>query len=269
MALLRRGPSLVAALLVFVLSTAVASAQYPSPGQYPTYPYSSSPYGYDPYGYNYGGYGSGYSYGGYGSGYPYGGNAGYPYSSYGGYPYGSYAGSPYSGYGGYPYGGYGGYPYGGSGYAPPPYGAPYGQMPYGAPYAPYSPYGAAGPYGMPYGAAPFNGTCGIAPPPLGAMVGYGQQPCAAASTTGGTFQVTASQASPTQVSLAWTAVPGATSYTVWQGINGAPLAMTTSAGTSTTTSVTRGTGAYVFQVHAIGPSGTDISVSNVTPPLAG
>jgi hypothetical protein len=258
MAVVRRGSAVIVALLVFVLSTAVASAQYPSPSPYPTYPYSSSPYGYDPYGYNYGGYGAGYPYSGY---------SGYPYSSYAGYPYSG--GYPYGGYSGYPYGGYGGYPYGASGYAPPPYGSPYGPAPYGAPYAPYSPYGAAPPYGMPFGAAPLYGACGIAPPPLGTMVGYPQQPCGTTTTTGGTFQVTASQASPTQVTLSWTTVPGATSYTVWQGVNGAPLAMTTSAGTATTTSVTRGTGSYVFQVHAIGPSGTDISVSNVTPPLAG
>jgi hypothetical protein len=247
----RRISSLIAALLALILSTAVASAQYPSPSPYPSYPYSSSPYGYDPYAYGYGGYGA---YSGYG--------ASYPYTGYSGYPY--------SGYSGYPYAGYSGYPYGASGYGSPwGYGAPYGQPPYGAPYAPYAPYGGFPPPGMPYSGAPGYGACGMAPPALGTTVSYGQQPCTAAAVASGSFQVTASQPSPTQVTLSWTAVPGATSYTVWQGVNGAPLTQTVSAGTSTTTSVTRSTGSYVFQVHAIGPNGTDISVSNVTPPLAG
>ena len=219
MAVVRRGSAVIVALLVFVLSTAVASAQYPSPSPYPTYPYSSSAYGYDPYGYNYGGYGAGYPYSGY-SGYPYSSYAGYPNS--GGYPYGGYSGYPYGSYGGY-----GGYPYGASGYAPPRTAPLRGRRPTVRLMHPT-------PHMAPH---PRTG-CPLAPPrPMaraasrrrrsGRWSATPSSPAGPSSTTSGTFQVTASQASPTQVTLAWTAVPGATSYTVWQGVNGAPLAMTT------------------------------------------
>src|SRR5260370_4798513 len=95
MAVVRRGSAVFVALLVFVLSTGVASAQYPSPSPYPTYPYSSSPYGYDPYAYNYGGYGSGYPFRGY---------SGSPSISYACHP--SRLGFPYSGFSGYPFSGH-------------------------------------------------------------------------------------------------------------------------------------------------------------------
>jgi hypothetical protein len=170
-----------------------------------------------------------------------------PYSPYYGQYYGYSAyGSPYQSY--YPYGyttpyayqGYGTpYPYPGVGYTYQPPG-PYGYAQYSYQY----PYGTYPPYGYP---APYPGTAPLYP---GA----------------GAFTVTATLSGANMVTLSWTPVPGATSYSVFQSFNGGPMSLATTTANTTTTLPTS-YGSYSFQVRAIGPTGAEIGVSNTTAPL--
>jgi hypothetical protein len=85
---------------------------------------------------------------------------------------------------------------------------------------------------------------------------------------GQSFPVTAALAGPATAALTWTAVPGAASYTVLQGVNGAPLQPWGPA-TAPTASVPLGqpNSTYVFQVQALDPNGAVLAVSVPTPPL--
>lgn len=141
----------------------------------------------------------------------------------------------------------------------PPYCTP---VPYGPPICPGGFPGAPG-----YPGAPFPGGMACPPGPMNPF-GVPGPGCVPGPFPGGTFQVTATS-SGTTATLTWTALPGATSYTVWQGINGQPLAQVQNVGGATTASVPLSIpGAqYVFQVHALGPNNAEIGVSNITPPL--
>ncbi len=172
-----------------------------------------------------------------------------PYAGYGyGAPYGYY-GAPYYGYSPYySYGYYGAPYYGYPGYnAYYPYGYPYPTPYYGGyPYAAYAPYGA--------------------PPPLGAIVvPYGTVPPGYAGA--GAFQLTATMAGPNVATLSWNPVPGAVSYTIYQGVNGGPLTFVQQTTSTTVTVPVTPPNSYVFQVHALGSSGFEIGVSNLSPPL--
>jgi hypothetical protein len=142
----------------------------------------------------------------------------------------------------------------------PPYCTP---VPYGPPICPGGFPGAPG-----YPGAPFPGGMACPPGPMNPFGVPGPGCVPGPFPGGGTFQVTATS-SGTTATLTWTPLPGATSYTVWQGINGQPLAQVQNVGGATTASVPLSIpGAqYVFQVHALGPNNNEIGVSNITPPL--
>lgn len=192
----------------------------PGQGQY-GYPYSYPPYGYPPYGYGAYGYPP---YSGYGYGYPpYGYN---PYSYYGyygySYPYGGY---PYgAGQYGYSYSPYGYGAYSGYGYSPYGYG-------YGAPYSGWSPYYPTGGYLPP---APPYGTAG--------------NPCYG----GGALTLNVTQTG-NQALLSWTPYPGAQSYNLLQGVNGAPptLLKNIPAGGTSDIEYLQPGNTYVWQLQAI------------------
>jgi hypothetical protein len=86
----------------------------------------------------------------------------------------------------------------------------------------------------------------------------------------GSFQVTATLLNPTTATLTWTPPPGAVSYTIWQGVNGAPPVPSgiPATGTTATVPLAQPGASYVFQVHALGPTGQELGVSNITPPLS-
>jgi hypothetical protein len=135
------------------------------------------------------------------------------------------------------------------------------------------PYCTPVPYGPPicpggFPGAPFPGGMACPPGPMNPFGVPGPGCVPGPFPGGGTFQVTATS-SGTTATLTWTPLPGATSYTVWQGINGQPLAQVQNVGGATTASVPLSIpGAqYVFQVHALGPNNNEIGVSNITPPL--
>jgi len=149
-------------------------------------------------------------------------------------------------------------------------------VPFAPPYCPGGYPGAPPGYpGVPPGAPGYPGFPGVGYPP-GAYNPYGVPPGAyppgviPPGGIGGTFTVTATQSSPGVISLSWPAVPGAVSYNVWQGINGAPLVLWgPSSGTTATVTLTQPSASYVFQVHAIGAGGAEIGVSNITPAITG
>ncbi len=246
-----RGVVLAALLLGSALFPVPAGAQdYYDPNyqQYPQYydPYGQGQYGYygypppyGAYGYNpYGQYGyNPYGYGQYGYNlYPY----TYPYSQYG-YSYGQYGYPPYG------YGTYGAYPYGPYGYGQYAYGQ-YGYPAYGAPYPGWGPYPAGGypPLGSLY-------------PPYGGAPGA---PCYGGA--GLTLNVT--QTGNTAF-LSWTAYPGATSYNLLQGINGAPPTLLKNLpGATTDTEVLLPGNSYVWQVQAI-VNGAPVATSPPTQPI--
>ncbi|HLI25702.1 MAG TPA: Ig-like domain-containing protein [Chloroflexota bacterium] len=256
-----RSTVLTALVLGAVLAPARASAQpYPDPNnpQYPQYydpsqgqyggaypyPYSSYsyPYGYPPYGgYGYPPYG-GYGYGPYG--YP---PYGYsPYSYYGQYGYNPY---PYSPYGSYGYGQYGYSAYGYSAYGYPPYGQ-YGYSPYGygAPYPPGSAYYPGGgylPYNSPY--TPYGST---------------GNPCYG----GGSLTLSVTQSGNSAL-LSWNAYPGATSYNLLQGVNGAPPTLLKNIpGGTTDIEYLQPGNTYVWQLQAI-VNGVPMVTSPPTQPV--
>jgi len=68
--------------------------------------------------------------------------------------------------------------------------------------------------------------------------------------------------SANQASVSWTPFPGATSYAVYQGVNGGPLSMWTTTPATTVTVPISGANP-AFQVHAVGPNGFDLSVSSI------
>lgn len=245
-----RGMALVAALAGgLTLAAPTAAQQY-----YPSYNPSDPSYQYYPQGYNttdpnsqyyqYFGYNQqGYGQQGYGQPYSYGYTQ--PYN------YGGYAGSGYA----YPPGGYGGY----SGYN---YGNPYAYQGYGSPYAPqgygyaYSPYPQQQ-YPNYYGS--YAATGAYAP-------GYAGAPPYA--PTSGSFTVTATPVGANQASLQWTTVPGASSYSIYTGVNGGTLTFS-STNTSTTATVPVNGPNTVFQIHAIGPNGFEVGVSTISQPVNG
>jgi hypothetical protein len=250
-------------------------------------------------GYSQPGYGSGYSQPGYGGapGYGYPSQYGYSPPNYGagqyGYNYGApYGAPPYQGY--YPYQGYQGYqgyyPYqqNNQGYYPyQNYAAPNGyppnyayNQPYGQPYGPsYSPsYAPCGGYPSYASNTPYNPTYpnytsypnnysyngyGV-PPPLGTIGG-----CAAPypGAPGGAFTATAVSTGGNAATISWTPVPSASSYNIFQGLNGAPLTQWSTSATTTTTVPLMPGSTYAFQIHAMGPNGFEIGVSNITPPI--
>ncbi|HZU04899.1 MAG TPA: fibronectin type III domain-containing protein [Chloroflexota bacterium] len=131
---------------------------------------------------------------------------------------------------------------------PVPAGAPPGVPPI-CPGGPFGP-GFPGPFG-PYGMAGFF-------PGLPGFPG------------GGAFQATATLTSPNIVTLSWTPLPGAVSYTVHQSVNGGPFTQVQGPISTTTTTVTITPGTmYTFQVHALGPNNMEIGVSNITAPIPG
>ncbi len=139
---------------------------------------------------------------------------------------------------------------------------------------PYCPGGYPGMPGYP-GAPGYPGMPGVGYPP-GAYNPYGIPPggyppgVVPPGGIGGSFQVTATQSSPGVVTLSWPALPGAVSYNVWQGVNGAPLTLWgPSSGTTATVTLSQPNATYAFQVHAIGAGGAEIGVSNITPPITG
>ncbi len=230
-----RGGALLAVLIGVVVVAPSAAAQYQYPPGYGGY---TDPYAqyYNPYGT----YSSPYT-----TGYPYG---TYPYNT-SAYPYNN----PYNGpnpYSSYPYN-TGAYPYNTGAY-------PYNTGAY--PYNTY-PYGSAYPYGPSYG---YNTSyAGYPPPALGSPFYNPYTPPPGYPGVGGAFQATATLTSPTNATVSWAVYPGATSYAVYVGQNGAPLTMFTT--TPATTVSVPVTGANTqFQVHALGPNGFDIAVSNIT-----
>jgi hypothetical protein len=131
---------------------------------------------------------------------------------------------------------------------PVPAGAPPGVPPI-CPGGPFGP-GFPGPFG-PYGMAGFF-------PGLPGFPG------------GGAFQATATLTSPNTVTLSWTPLPGAVSYTVHQSVNGGPFTQVQGPISTTTTTVTITPGTmYTFQVHALGPNNMEIGVSNMVPLIPG
>jgi len=231
-----RAGAIAAVLLIVILTAPSAAAQsYPYPpqgyaqGYYPPDPYSQY------YGQYYGAYappGQGYGYGGYGAPGAYG-----PPPAYTGYAsaYGPYYGAPYQGS-----------PYQAPGY-------------YGAPPA-YPPAGYYGGYPPPPGQAYYDPN--LMAPPLG--LPYAPPP----TTSSNGFTLTATLTGPNAATLTWNAIPGAVSYAIYQGINGAPLQFA-STSTSTSANVSLGMGTYAFQVHALASGGADLMVSNVATPVPG
>jgi hypothetical protein len=83
---------------------------------------------------------------------------------------------------------------------------------------------------------------------------------------GATLQLTATQPSPTTVQLSWTALAGASSYNVLQGLNGGPPTLLAAVGSSTSYSATLPPGSSAtFQVQALGPAGQELARSNLSP----
>jgi hypothetical protein len=93
-------------------------------------------------------------------------------------------------------------------------------------------------------------------------------PTAPAFASAGSFPLTATITTPGAATLSWNVVPGAVSYTIYQGINGAPLQFASTT-TQTTATVPLGPGAYTFQVHALASGGSEVGVSNVATPAPG
>ncbi len=180
-----------------------------------------------------------------------------PYNTVYGYP--GY-GSPYS----YPYQNTTSYGYG--------YATPYAYQGYGSPYAPpgygyaYQPYPQYSSYTQPpY--APYASYAGYpAPSPYGPYYPGGPPPYAAGG--GGAFTATATVSGASTALVSWTPVPGAVTYNVYQGVNGAGLTLASNATAGTSTTLPMGFGSYAFQVHALSPNGIEIGLSNVTAPLS-
>lgn len=83
---------------------------------------------------------------------------------------------------------------------------------------------------------------------------------------GGTLQLTATQTSPTSVQLSWTALAGASSYNVLQGLNGGAPTLLAAVGSSTAYIATLPPGgSATFQVQALGPAGQELARSNLSP----
>jgi hypothetical protein len=112
---------------------------------------------------------------------------------------------------------------------------------------------------------PTGGPPYCSPGPYAAWPGSALAGLAAA---GPAFPATASLTDPASAALSWSAVPGAVSYTVLLGVNGAPLTPWGSvAGTVAVVPLGQAGATYVFQVQAQDAAGVVVVSSTLTPPL--
>ena len=117
------------------------------------------------------------------------------------------------------------------------------------------------PGAVPPGLLPGYGPPGYPPPP--GYPGYGMLP--ASYPVPGQLQLTAVQTGPTTVQLSWVPVPGATSYNVLQGLNGAAPSLLAGVGGATSYLATLPPGGSVtYQVQALGPNGQEMGRSNLS-----